>query len=595
MGYEIFLDDAYGMKTVKTKLNSNPPWVFVGSSISIFSPSSIPNGGRISSTLANELLISNTEYVCEEHLDIVRKLLGEILFEHLFELSPNINKAKTILNKFFRIPKANALHELLITALNSGLISGIITTNYDLCFEKATNFDKNKIKVIVSENDAICYSHEDLIIFKIHGTCNDYEGVDLHCTLKDEGSMPEWKIKFLKKILHHSSILFTGYSGFDFEICKEIQQFDNIELVLWNDLKPYKELSNNARGIIDKFDGITLVGDMTKLISYVCNTPLCILKYSDGEIDLRLKELARHFSDALNDGEIINWFLNTLTSCGLARASIYAATMAFSCNTHKKITRAVYREHLAASKYKMGLYRTSLYNQILAAYSYRTNCYDYIRNLIDATETCKAGFRLISSLILLRYCSNLIQKNETVFQTKELNFLCNRFNNRKNEIGARISSLKLGKITQLILNFIRFNKIEEIQTSSAKGGDWILNFNDKVTHARGLASSTEYEEVSERMKEMGLMFEYFYDFRRFLEKKCSDDGNDVIIKGYKEIINNMLSDEELCGIYPEVWKLKRFYNKIDPHSFTRDWQKCFWKCQYSFYGRVLLLLGKIHV
>lgn len=591
MHQEININDDSKMMRVYSDMMTDPPWVFVGSTISLFSPTSVPNGNEISGAVSSWLINKNEERIGSDFISNTRNLLSQVLFEHLFERSPNTDKVKTSINSFLKDAPANALHESLIQALSNGIIAGIVTTNYDLCFEHTNDFYKQNIKIIVNESDAIHYSAGDKIIFKIHGTCNNDMGEAIHCTLKDEHKMQNWKRDLLSKIFCNSSILFTGYSGYDFEICSEIAEFHDVRKVYWNDKKQYEELSNNAKEIIERFNGAFLHGDMVSVIFSVCKQLYKAQTIVWFETDSRMCELKAKLESAFDNEELSRWLLFLLNACGYAKAVYCIATKQIKVKTASNGVISQLYEQLAAARYKMGLYKSASWYYFLAAYKCSANKARMIGLLIEMIETYKTGYFLGKAIVLLRICQSLLTKHQSELKTEELKFLKARLGYRKNELGARLSKVNLGIITLSILTFIKYEEYEEneeIQEALAEQGDWITNYNDRITHARGLANVSDYYLICEKMKDMGCKFEYFYDFRRYAERRYSEFGRASIDTSMHEKMLEIIKQEQDYGIYPESWKLKRFLCKIGLLAPEKKWREDFRKCEYSFYGRIML-------
>lgn len=587
---EIDINDKIEQRKIKSQFKKNPPWVFVGSAISLFTPTSIPTGKKISEFVTKWILDSNIKYIrSKSQKDEIEELFKTVIFEQVFERSTDIEKAKEVINDSLKNVKANRFHEILVTALINGKIAGIVTTNYDLGFENAKDFDRNIIKIIVDEQDAVKYLVGDKIIFKIHGTCDDNRGGSIHCTLRDESKLPIWKNVFLQRIWNNNIILFTGYSGFDFEICQEICNYSNIKGIYWNDIKGYCDLSNNAKKVIMELGGSVLIGDISEALSLINGYKVGNLPVLQNELSIRLNYLKYSLERNFNNEDLFLWLIFILTSCGYASASNDLSSSMMNKVKRNKLFYNKLSEQNASAKYKMGAYRKSSLGFIRAAYGNKENQFLMISQLIDAIESLKAGFMLIRATLLFCYCQYKIDKiSVNNINNNDIEFLKIRLSNRKNELGSRLGNINANIITRLLLRFIKYQKVEDIQEKSAQKGDWILNYNDKVSHAHGLVSSQEYEDISIKMKGIGCMFEYFYNYRRFIEKKYAENGVSTLTSDILKEIGNVLSKEDTYEIYPEIWKMKRFLCKIGLLKPIDQWRKEFRNCEYSIYGKILI-------
>jgi SIR2-like domain len=157
---------------------SDPPCVFVGSGISIWSPSELPSGQDFTTAMFS-LLFENVLFPAPE-----KELLAQIFgtryserfsgmpFEHLMECCPVENKATELINFLYDSRCFNKLHKALAKGMREGNIHSIVTTNYDCCFDAALeeeNFSFAKVVTNAQARNVLnvqplpCY-------FKIHGS-----------------------------------------------------------------------------------------------------------------------------------------------------------------------------------------------------------------------------------------------------------------------------------------------------------------------------------------------------------------------------------------------------------------------------------------
>lgn len=147
--------------------------------------------------------------------------LCKIRFEHMLSIFNEWGKHDLgrLLYQFAEAP-ANWYHRRIAKLCQSQIIKCIITTNFDLCLEKALSDQDLICNVVVTEDDR--YSNESNVIniFKIHGTIelkkNRYYTRGLVATLESMSrGLEAWKRQLLVKLLDQYTFVFLGYGGFD--------------------------------------------------------------------------------------------------------------------------------------------------------------------------------------------------------------------------------------------------------------------------------------------------------------------------------------------------------------------------------------------
>jgi len=278
----INLESEKGTQIIQNIL-SDPPVVLVGAAISMWSPTNLPLGGKISHQLFDLLFPEsflkknkNTREIIEDYFTGNEKkdILG-LPFEVIFEGCPKESKRKlvSIFKKVFSTGEYNPVHEALGKHFLLGGFPAIITTNYDLCLDELLGFTDLKpispdILRIVTENDfEIDKLKNKKIYFKIHGSVDDKRGETLVFSLRQERRLPEWKKRLLYKLFRkHQSLLIIGYSGSDFEICPELFSSESpLKKIIWN-VRKYKLPNVNVKRFKDLKNTVFLKGDMRDLL-----------------------------------------------------------------------------------------------------------------------------------------------------------------------------------------------------------------------------------------------------------------------------------------------------------------------------------------
>jgi len=104
----------------------------LGSGISIWEPSNIPNGQKITEELA-EIIASSTVSPRQTVIDLIKRSA----FEHIMERYPRYETLRYIVPKYFYPTTPNPLHEAFARLFDKGVIEHIVTPNYDVGLEQA--------------------------------------------------------------------------------------------------------------------------------------------------------------------------------------------------------------------------------------------------------------------------------------------------------------------------------------------------------------------------------------------------------------------------------------------------------------------------
>ena len=201
--------------------SSRPIAAFVGSGLSIVNPTSLPIGKEVVISLLNLDWVEGDEIFPISESQIENSDLYKIRFEHLLSIFKEWggHDIGHLLHQFADAPP-NWYHKKIAELCREKKINCIITTNFDLCIEKAFHELDVAYNSIVYEDDI--YSNDPNItnIFKIHGTIefsdNRYIASGLGATLESIYSgLETWKRHLLLKLLDNYTFVFLGYSGYD--------------------------------------------------------------------------------------------------------------------------------------------------------------------------------------------------------------------------------------------------------------------------------------------------------------------------------------------------------------------------------------------
>jgi hypothetical protein len=246
----------------------------VGSAVSIFGETNLPNGEAVASDLSEWLAAKGLQDEWPKWLVTDAKQLP---FEAVLEAYPDQVRLPKLLCQIFGQSdvKPNSLHIALGNGLLEGLFSGLITTNYDMAFDNYFLNRGEPVKTIVREGDweeLRDRRSTDPPYWKIHGTASAPDTVIAN--LGREGRMDVWKRNCLMQFVKGRTIVFLGYSGRDFDVCAELACLKGDFSAVWLVLPPKRgmriELNGNQSRIIEKSGGQVVLGDIFGFVEKLC-------------------------------------------------------------------------------------------------------------------------------------------------------------------------------------------------------------------------------------------------------------------------------------------------------------------------------------
>lgn len=292
------------------ELRRTPPVVFVGSAVSCWAPSEFPNGQLFSRSVCEALfgtISGNTRRSAESEQERLLSLVMRLPFEHLLELAhaPDV-VVRLIRDVYGRDASPNALHQRLTSALCTGAIAALVTTNYDQCFdhalrayesltslttsavecdgsrdrprseerldrEREATHNTTRVVRVVTETEAAAYlavrrsnALSPRCYFKVHGSAEEGFESSIVATLRQEGLLSPARRELLTELLTGRPVVLIGYSGLDFDLSPELARIPGVRL-LWNNREAALP-SDNARAVLAARNGVLLVGDMRVLL-----------------------------------------------------------------------------------------------------------------------------------------------------------------------------------------------------------------------------------------------------------------------------------------------------------------------------------------
>jgi len=198
-----------------------------GAGISMAAPTNLPSGVELTKALMAHLLDQRAYEEILQTYKACESMIGRSVprLEHVLDIACNHEAigeqnfgAPRELLRIFEGREPNALHEAIATHLVNTK-SWAITTNFDNCVERASNFtipvyflnpDKNQIEVIPPHRDS------GWGLIKVHGTIGG-DLKDLGATLANiDGGLPQPMQELLDHVMDESDlVVVAGYSGSD--------------------------------------------------------------------------------------------------------------------------------------------------------------------------------------------------------------------------------------------------------------------------------------------------------------------------------------------------------------------------------------------
>ena len=561
----------------------------LGSGISIWHPSNLPNGQKIIDDLASVMASGGAVG------EVAQKLVSGSAFEHVMERYPNPEVLQSIIAQAFYPTIPNAVHKAFARLLNDGLISHIVTTNYDQGLENACSqvCDPRRMPtVVVEERDAKRIRDWHPVIFKIHGCASPGKQRTLVVSLREEGEMPEWKRDCLERLIHGRTLLVCGYSGLDFEICPELVRLSPKKIVwnsLWDPNTDSDALKPNAKRVLAEKDGTVLVGDMREMLGHLDRAP-CVAHFSSVSADF-----VQQLVDELDEWELDKWRVLVLNGVGCAAA---AKSVALRLNSQPGLSVEQQLDALLALA--EALFHSGLYMQSSKAY---LKAASHAVSSPIWEKRVRAEVGAVDALRVAGYWWAARKRSREISEILPRLAPAEEYDKTQSEIALKRALLRRYPfhIARLVrLNFLA-RKIQErvkrdlavVARYSSEKGSW---FN--LQHCRMLAENFRFDfgdiysgplvplTPYEGYRQLGYVLAEMMAYRGLLSEK-------TITPPVPRL--NYLELAEKAGVHPEVWKLalaikKRFGKKALTNEDKKLAKHAWRTCEYTFSMRLALLL-----
>lgn len=201
--------------------SARPLALFVGSGLSVPEPTSLPLNTEVIASLLNLDWVDGPEKFPIPESQAARSNLYMIRFEHALSIFREWGKHDLgeLLQQFAQAP-SNWYHQRIAELCDMHIVRSIVTTNFDLCLEKALADKRVRHNVVVTEDDQLSCENDVVNVFKVHGTVEVRDGRyctrGLIATLESMyRGLETWKQAVLQRLLDQYALVFLGYGGFD--------------------------------------------------------------------------------------------------------------------------------------------------------------------------------------------------------------------------------------------------------------------------------------------------------------------------------------------------------------------------------------------
>jgi len=273
-------------------IRASKPVLLVGSAVSIFAPTNLPNGKSVTDDLLARLASGGSSGPWPDWLIAAPEQLP---FEAVLEAYPDQDSLPEIICRLFGEPnvKPNRLHEAIGDGVAQGLFSGLITTNYDLAFDNYFARTNAEIATLLREEEGRAWMSSESkrpAYWKIHGTARVEDSDTIVANLARERRMDDWKQCLLKRLVEGRTLIFLGYSGRDFDVCPELARVREAFDAVWLAQPPKHggqlEPNDNRSRIIKKTEGQVVLGDLYVLLEKLCQNSIERSKRLSAPVDV---------------------------------------------------------------------------------------------------------------------------------------------------------------------------------------------------------------------------------------------------------------------------------------------------------------------
>lgn len=586
-------------RTLHEMVGSDPPVIFVGSGISLWSPSNLPTGIEFSKSIFSLLFSSDPENAKSPNAVLLRRYFEMLPFEVVNDRCPDANTIETILRNLYDRNEPNPIHELLAELLLDGRVRAIVTPNYDCCLDTAialaqqrlVGSKRNVVRIVNGQDFNMTRDPNTAVYFKIHGSTDDQSGESLVFRLNQEGVLEQWKRELFRDLLQDKTLLVVGYSGSDFDICPEIP-LAKPKKIVWNFFSWADDnITPNIKFLSERCKLEIISGDMRDLFSRVFDQVHATYGLNRTKVD--------HLLDGKFDENTKRlWRIRLYNSINYNRATITEMNNANQNQSGHAIIPLL-TEHAAALA-SSGRYRDAARIHDKTAKIAQTQCKDsteYITQILIACDTWRCYGSFLRAFNRYRKATLLIQKSQHSTQNliadldRNLILLIRhpydffqRFHMPKLE--KKMQKIAADAISRNIAYYRESGNWYQLQQIGLWAERFQLNVNvDPQKHVTP-AANEGYRQLNFPMGQMMSFRHSLRNLDRLLTTSEVDEAR------------RLIGNAKELGITPEVWKSSLLIlRKADKNDRTLgdfiEFVKAFTSCQYALlFGIWRILMGE---
>jgi hypothetical protein len=258
------------LQEISNSASSRQLSLWVGAGISRDPPSALPLANELKSFLLSEICQDGTLGDFHQQRLLNGKDIGETLgkypLEAFIESLSTSHDVLSMMSAVFSSGSPNKNHFLLARLAKGGLVSEILTTNFDLLIERALEqlgCAKGKdFEVHITEADFLQRSfHCRIALSKIHGSAHDKESMRITLSQVSSQRLATGRIEALKRFLcqGEGDVLVMGYSASDdFDINPALSAMKPAKRIFLVRHSPGMQSIGPLPSPFDNFRGVTV-------------------------------------------------------------------------------------------------------------------------------------------------------------------------------------------------------------------------------------------------------------------------------------------------------------------------------------------------
>lgn len=546
--------------------------VLCGSGISTFQPTQLATGKQFRDVVIDEITRSS------RLTSLSLELMKSVPMENVLGCCPDSGKLEAVVRAAFDCKESNAVHDLLAARFREGRIGAVITTNYDLCLDKALTDAGARFSRVATESEA-AQAPASGLYFKIHGSTDVWEPGGLIFQLSDEAQLPPSKLMLLRQIVTGRRVLIIGYSGLDFDICPVIA--DRPAQIIWNFFQE-ADISPGAGRILRNARSTAVVGDMGVLLNRIF----------DSAITLNRSAAAANPSfpcGMFTEHEKTLWALRVLNEIGCPADGPAVGRRALETSTTVEQRVAALSE-IARSRFHSGEYRKSIHAYRVAVSTCQTTrrkC-ELLLDQCDVYRVMGAPVRSLASWLRARALVRrgmapgmvaLIELKKTLLLRDGYNVL-RRVRMQTLAVPWRKAaerSIRSG--AACAWRSRRWHDLQQFAMWAKR-----LDLPDSVVISKeGILPPPPLEGYDH----LGYLVAKFMAFRDLLRGSRRPVQKEVVDEG----IEYARIAEKMCA-WPEAWKILELTMRVEPEARCKDRDKkvraSLKHCEYTWLGKAIV-------